>query len=197
MSTSNNKRVLAIAGMIVLAAIIRIINSMNLLPGLSYFSPLGAMALFGGAYFSKGKAFLIPLLTMFLSDLVINLLVLDGKYGWMYSGWYMVYGIFLLLVGLGRLLLKKPTIVHFLGTSLLAALLHWFIADGLVWLNGGTDLRTMTPLSRDWAGLAQCYVQGFPFMKNFLAGNLLYGSILFGSFEWMQRRLPQLQLQTN
>lgn len=187
---------LAIAGMIVLAAIIRIINSMQLIPGLGYFSPLGAMALFGGVYFSRGKAFLIPLLTMFLSDLVINLLVLDGQYGWMYSGWYMVYGIFLLLVGLGRLLLKKVTIVHFLGTSLLAALLHWLIADGLVWITGGTDLRTMTPLSRDWAGLIQCYAQGFPFMKNFLVGNLLYGSILFGSFEWMQRRIPQLRLQT-
>lgn len=163
---------------------------------LANFTPIGAMALFGGAYFkSPSKALLFPLLTLFISDLIICNLVFDGKYGFIYSGWYVVYGIFLLIVLVGRCLLQKVNLVRILGSGIIAALLHWFIADGAVWLGGGTDLRTMTPLSKDVAGLIQCYTQGFPFMKNFLLGTVAYSLLLFGLFEWMRASRPQLVLQ--
>ena len=79
--------------------------------------------------------------------------------------------------------------------SVIAAIIHWLLADLTVWIGGGTDLRTMQPLSRGIDGLMQCYVQGFPFMRNFLAGTLVYGAILFGGFEWAKRNLPQLKEQ--
>lgn len=163
---------------------------------LANFTPIGAMALFGGAYFkSPAKALLFPVLTLFISDLIICNVVFDGKYGFIYSGWYIVYGIFLLIVLIGRILLQKVNFIRIIGTAVLAALLHWFIADGAVWLGGGTDLRTMTPLSKDVAGLVQCYTQGFPFMKNFLLGTVAYSLLLFGLFEWIKASRPHLVLQ--
>jgi hypothetical protein len=178
----------------VAVAAMRIPNAAQLTPWAN-FTPIGAMGLFGGAYFnSKWKAFAFPLLTLFASDLIINMLVFGGKYGVMYSGWYIIYGIFALIVLFGKWLIKKVSVKNVVIASVVAALSHWLIADFTVWIGGGTDLRTMTPLTKDLPGLIQCYAQGFPFMRNFLAGTLVYSGIMFGVFEWMKARYAVLQL---
>lgn len=177
-------------------ATLRIPNAAQLTPWAAY-TPIGAMAMFGGAHFkNRLLAFAFPLLTLFISDLIINTLVYGGQYGVMYGGWYIVYGIFMLVVLLGKWMIPKVTVKNVLATAVVVALTHWLIADFAVWIGGGTDLRTMTPLAPDWSGLLQCYVQGFPFMKHFLVSNLLYGAIMFGSFELLQKRFPALKLQS-
>ena len=179
---------------IMLLAIMRIANSAQLTPW-SNFTPIGAMGLFGGAYFDKKwKAFLFPLLTLFISDVFINQVIFKGKYGIMYSSWYLIYGIFALIVLLGKVIIKNVTIKNVIGASIAAAATHWLLADFTVWVFGGTDLRTMQPLSRDVNGLVQCYIQGFPFMRNFLAGTIVYSGIMFGAFEWLKLKKPTLAL---
>jgi hypothetical protein len=180
---------------IIAVAAMRIPNTALSMPWAN-FTPIGAMGLFGGAYFtSKWKAILFPLLTLLISDLIINYFIFDGKYGLMYDGWYIIYGIFVLIVFFGKWMLQTVNLKNLLLAAVIAAMSHWLIADFYVWISGGIDLRTMNPLTRDWAGLFQCYAQGFPFMRNFLIGNLVYGGILFGGFELVQRRLPILKLQ--
>ncbi|MDO9374640.1 MAG: DUF6580 family putative transport protein [Bacteroidota bacterium] len=193
MSTEKiNPRFFLLLLLIVAAAAMRVPNAAQVTPWAN-FTPIGAMGLFGGAYFnSTWKKFAFPLLTLFLSDLMISQFVYGGKYGVMYGGWYWIYGIFAAIVLLGQLLLKKVTVKNIFFASIAAALLHWGLADFSVWAGGGTDLRTGLPLSRDWSGLAQCYLQGFPFMQNFLAGTLGYGALLFGSFECMKKAYPRL-----
>ncbi len=188
-----NPRFAILALFMIVVAAIRIPNAAQLTPWAN-FTPIGAMALFGGSYFtSKWKTFAFPLLTLFISDLVINVIVFDGKYGVMYGGWYIIYGIFSLIVLFGKWMIKKVTVKNIVVASLSAAISHWLIADFTVWIGGGTDLRTMTPLTKDWAGLIQCYTQGFPFMRNFLMGTLVYSGIMFGVFEWMKSKKPSLQ----
>ena len=77
-----------------IAAIRVIINFDTQISPLANFSPVGAMALFGGAYFNKQwKAFGFPLLMLFLSDLVLLQTVFkDYGNGILYEGWYWVYG---------------------------------------------------------------------------------------------------------
>src|SRR5690349_13139983 len=78
---------------------------------LSNFTPIGAMALFGGSYF-KGKArpFVFPLLTLFLSDLVLSFTVYDSyRSGLLYTGWIWTYIAFALMVLAGKLLLQQVT----------------------------------------------------------------------------------------
>lgn len=188
-----NPRFAVLALLMVAVAAMRIPNAAQLTPWAN-FTPIGAMGLFSGAYFtSKWKAFAFPLLTLLVSDLVINIVVFDGKYGVMYSGWYIIYGIFAVIVLLGKWMMKSVRVKNVLLASAIAAISHWLIADFTVWIGGGTDLRTMMPLTKDWAGLLQCYAQGFPFMKNFLAGTLVYSGVMFGAFEWMKLKKPSLQ----
>lgn len=188
-----NPRFAVLVLFMIAVAAMRIPNAAQLTPWAN-FTPIGAMGLFGGAYFSsKWKMVAFPLLTLLVSDLVINAIVFDGKYGVMYSGWYIIYGIFALVVLFGKWMMKKVTVKNVVVASLTAAISHWLIADFTVWIGGGTDLRTMTPLTKDWAGLMQCYIQGFPFMKNFLMGTLVYSAVMFGLFEWMKSKKPSLQ----
>lgn len=189
-----NPRFALLALFMVAVAAMRIPNAAQLTPWAN-FTPIGAMGLFGGAYFTKRwKAAVFPLLTLFVSDIIINTLVLNGKFGVMYNGWYWIYGIFLLITFIGKWLIKKVTIRNVLLAALSASFTHWLLADFTVWAGGGTDLRTMTPLSRDWAGLQQCYLQGLPFMKNFLLGTMVYSGVMFGAFEWMKARQPSLNI---
>lgn len=190
-----NPRFAILLILMIAVAAMRIPNAAQLTPW-SNFTPIGAMGLFGGTYFTnKWKAFSFPLLTLLISDIVINTVIFDGKYGILYGGWYIIYGIFVLIVLLGKWMIKNVTFKNVIVAATTAAVAHWLIADFAVWIAGGTDLRTMTPLTKDWSGLMQCYAQGLPFMKNFLVGNLVYGGVMFGSFELLQTRYPALRMQ--
>lgn len=194
MKQSFNPRFLTLMCFILVVALIRVLNAAELTP-VSNFTPIGAMGLFGGAYFTKRwKAFAFPLLTLLASDLVVNEVVFNGKYGVMYSGWYWIYGIFALIVFLGRSILTRISIKNVVLAAIVASLSHWILADFTVWLGGGLDLRTNLPLSRDWTGLVQCLIQGIPFMKNFMAGTLVYSGILFGGYEFIKVRFPKLAI---
>jgi hypothetical protein len=190
-------RLVVLLLIIAVVGALRIPDSMQVTPW-SGFSPVGAMAIFGGAYFtSKWKAFLFPLITLLIGDFLVSIFVHDGKYGIIYDGWYWIYAIYLLIVMAGRLLIKKVTIKNIVLASVLAAILHWLLSDLTMWIMGATDLRTMQPLSRDINGLIQCYIQGFPFMLNFLVGTLVYSGIMFGVFEWVKKNNPALQVSAS
>ena len=68
-----NTRTIVLVLMIVAAAAMRLVSYKFQV--LSNFTPVGAIALFGGAYFTdKWKAYLVVLVTLFTSDLMINYL---------------------------------------------------------------------------------------------------------------------------
>src|SRR6267378_1879428 len=104
-----NPRTIALIAFILATGLIRTYLSMDdNMFGLSNFSPVGAMAIFGGAYFNKTwKAFLFPLLTLFLSDIVLQYTVFNKPgNGLLYGGWYYVYTAFILMVLVGRMIKK-------------------------------------------------------------------------------------------
>ena len=194
MKQTLNPRFLTLLCFILAMALLRIANSAQLTPFAQY-TPIGAMCLFGGAYFpNRWKAFAFPILTLLVSDLVINKVIFQGKYGVMYNGWYWIYGIFALVVLFGKVILQKINVQNVVLAAIVASVSHWILADTTVWIGGGTDLRTMLPLSRDLAGYVQCLTQGFPFMKNFLVGTLAYSGLMFGTFELLKVRFPKLAI---
>ena len=114
--------------LMIVVATMRIPNAAQLTPW-SKFTPIGAMGLFGGAYFtSKKKAFAFPLLTLLITDLIINLFVFEGKYGAMYNLWYVIYGVFTLIVFYGKWILQKVSLKNVVIASVVAAVSHWLIA---------------------------------------------------------------------
>lgn len=52
------------------------------------------------------------------------------------------------------------------------------------------------PYTRDLQGLCKCLLLAAPLMRKLFVGNLAFGAFLFGCFELMQRRFPELQLQS-
>jgi hypothetical protein len=177
-----------IAGLVLMTALSRLmIHTDN-------FTPVGAIALFGGACFSnRWKAFLVPLLALFISDMLMQGLLYKGQYGFpLYSGWYWVYGAFAIIVLLGRWILSKVSVKNVLIAAVSGALAHWIISDFGVWLGGGFDMSTGAPYTKDGQGLLKCYIMALPYMKSFFYGTVVYSAILFGGFELAQRKYPSL-----
>ena len=149
---------------------------MRLVPHWPNFTPIAAIALFGGAYINrKDLAILIPLVALFLSDLILGL----------HAFLIPVYASFALTVGLGMLLRKKisgPTVIL---ASLVSSLLFFVITNFAVWAIG-------LNYAKDFSGLVQCYTMALPFFLNGTVGDLFYTGILFGGFAFAQQRFPEL-----
>lgn len=190
-----NPRTTVLVLFILLAALFRLLNTASTFSSLVNFTPIGAMAIFGGTYFNtRWKGYLFPLLTLFISDVIMMKLIYPGSgNGLLYSGWYWTYGAFALMVLIGKYI-KKVSFKSVILAAVAAALTHWIITDFGVWMGGGLDITTGQPYTHDLPGFIQCYVLAIPFMKNMLIGNIIYGSILFGGFEYLQNRYPVLQV---
>ena len=152
---------------------------------LSNFTPVGAIALFGGAYFTdKWKAYLVPLLTLFLSDIALNSLYSGHLEVWNNSS-IMVYVCFAAIVFIGTLI-KKVNVLNVFLASLVAVVLHWLL----------TDLPFGNLYPHTFAGYGQSVIAAIPFEKNMLFGDLLFGLILFGGFEFAKNKYNVLRTKT-
>ena len=189
-----NLRTAVLILMIVITAVLRVLYTGKTLSPMADFTPIGAMALFGGSYFKdRWKAYFVPLGILLLSDLVLMQTVYkDFNHGFLYGGWGWIYASFALMVLIGNYV-KKVTVKSVVVAAVAAALTHWIVSDFGVWLGGGTDITTGRPFTRDANGLAMCYYLAIPYMRNMLIGNLLYSALLFGGFELLQKRYPRLQ----
>jgi len=174
----------------VISMIVLLAALSRLIPHPANFAPIGGMALFGAAYYShRYWAYLIPIISMWISDLILNNVVYGQYFDhfvWFYSGSLFTYGAFALIVLLGTFTLKKVKPIN-LGLSALGASVLFFLVSNFgVWFSSG-----MYPNTAE--GLAACYAAGLPFLKNTVLGNLFYSALMFGSFELSVRRFPKLQ----
>jgi hypothetical protein len=165
-------RALLLTGIVVAAAMLRIIpHPMN-------FAPIGALALFGGAYFSsKRAAFAVPLLSLMAGD------AFTGFHRLMIY----VYASFLVSVAIGLWLRHKKSVPR-IGVATLAGAIQFFlITNFAVWVTStGNYPKTA-------AGLAACYVAGIPLFWNTLAGDTFYVALLVGVMALAEKQFPSLR----
>lgn len=170
--------------LILLAALSRLI------PHPSNFAPIGGMALFGAAYYNRHYwAYLVPIVSMWISDLILNNVVYGAyfdRFVWFYDGAWFTYGAFVLIVLLGTFTLKKVRVPNLLFSALGASVIFFLVSNFGVWFSG-----TMYP--KDFGGLIACYTAGIPFFKNTVMGDLFYTALLFGAFELSARHFPVLK----
>ncbi len=162
------------------------------------FSPVGALALFGGTYFSRRyTSYLFPLLILLISDVILmQTIFAEYSSGLLYDGWVWNYGSFVLMVWIGEKFKKRVSFLSILITSILAGLVHFIFSNFGVWMNGGIDLSTSLPYAKNWSGLLSCYLAAVPYFRNLLFGNLFFGALLFGGFELAQFIYPKLQFRS-
>lgn len=173
----------------VLCMLLLLAVASRLIPHPANFAPMGAMALFGSAYFSrKYLAILLPIIATWVSDLFINNVIYAKYYPnftWFYEGFYWQYGTYVLIGLLALLIFKKVNLKRVLAGSLVSVLLFFIITNFGCWLGSSTYPQNL-------AGLLECYAMGIPFLKGTLLGDLFYCSVLFGSFEFLKYKVPAL-----
>ena len=144
----------------------------RLIPHPMNFAPITAIALFGGMYFDRRIAPVLPFAALLLSDAVLGF----------YSGIEWVYGSFLLVTLLGMFASSRKSVGVIAGSTLTGSVLFFLITNFGVWQSGVFYARTA-------AGLAECYIAALPFFRNAVAGDLFYAAVLFGTYELAARRL--------
>src|ERR1700712_161913 len=121
-----NTRTVVLVLMIVAAAAMRLVTY-KFPYILSNFTPVGAIALFGGAYFTdKWKAYAVVLASLITSDLIINYLYFSKIELFPSSIW--LYACFAIMIFIGTLI-KKVNIASITLASFAGILVHWLIMD--------------------------------------------------------------------
>ena len=146
---------LGVISLIVFASFTRI------LPHMPNFTPIGAMALFGGAYLkNKYHAFLIPVLSLWVSDVIINNFILSyyNEFTWFYPGFIWQYASFILIIIVGYFFLNKLNFKNVFITTISSSILFFIITNFGVWISG-------TMYTFDLQGLINCYVMALPFSR--------------------------------
>ncbi len=164
----------------------------------STFSPLGALAMFGGAYFTKrSSSYLFPILILLLSDLILmNTIYAEYKSGFLYNSWYWTYGSFALMVWVGEKMKNRISVKNVAMGCLTSGVIHFLVSNFGVWLNGCVSVASGLIYPHTFSGMMGCYIQAIPYFKTFLIGNVVYSLFLFGGFELAQAKFEVLRLKT-
>ena len=175
---------------IVIVFLILLASFSRIIPHMPNFTPIGAMALFGGAYLkNKYHAFLIPIASLWLSDLVLNNFIYSyySDFTWFYPGFLWQYISFILIILMGYFFLKKLNFKSLFVTTIFSSLLFFIVTNFGVWLSG-----TMYPL--DFQGLITCNVMALPFYEGTLLGFIIYSTFLFGVLEFSKNKFQTLKI---
>lgn len=148
-------RKLPIPEIIVIASAILL----RLLPHPANMAPIGALALFGGAYIDKKYAFFLPILALLLSDMILGF----------HSTMIFVYGSFLITGAIGYFLRKHKTFGALTLGSLTSSTVFFLITNTGVWLTTPSFVY-----AKSLSGYMNCLAMGLPFFRYTILGDLLY-----------------------
>jgi hypothetical protein len=176
-----NKQLIVIAVVMVLAAALSRVAFYPI-----NFSPVIAMALFGGAVIKDKKlAFALPLFAMLIADFLFEITnIAPGFWGW---GQVVGYGILAVITMFG-FNLKKITALKVAGFSIASSLIFFFLSNSSVWLLAGTAYP------RSIEGWMACLAAGVPFLEKGLLTDLLYSGVFFGGYVLARHYMMKKQI---
>ena len=131
------------------------------------FAPIAGLSLFSGANLSKKQAFLIPLLSMFISDLILGL----------HSTMLYVYLSFVFIVFIGFSIKKRQNFYSLIISSFFYSFLFYLITNFGVWVSTEIYPKSIN-------GLIQSYVLAIPFFRNTVLSDFLYTILFFYGYRF-------------
>jgi hypothetical protein len=159
---------------LLILAIVLAAAALRILPHPRNFAPIGAIALFGGAYFSsKRAAIVVPLLSLVAGDVFTGL----------HQLLFYVYGSFLI----GFLLRRKKSLPRISAATLAGAVQFFLVTNFAVWV------KSIGNYPKNPGGLAECYLAGIPLFWNTLAGDAFYAVLLFGAMALAEKWFSSLR----
>lgn len=148
------------------------------------FAPVAAVALFSGVYLGKRASLLAPVAAMVISDAFL------GFHNLVFFTW----GSMALVGVIGWWVRDRKNSRMIVAGSLAGSALFYVITNFGAWLTNHGGLYTY-----DLAGLTQGFINGLPFLRNTVAGDLFYAGVFFGIAElamaWERSRAKRLAAQ--
>ncbi len=181
---NQTRNILLCAGLIVAAAVWRIVNAEMEWYNLT---PMVAIGIFCGAILkNKSYAYILPLAAYFISDAYMQIVHGNGFYG---ISQFFVYGGMALVVALGTFV-KKQSALNVMGYSIGGSLLFWLISNLGVFFSGYYGFS--------FSGFVNTFVMALPFLNkdgvstelfvNAIAGNLIFSLIIFGAYALLKTK---------
>lgn len=153
----------------------------RVLPHPPNMTSVGAASLFSGARLRGWQAYLVPLITMAVSDPLLGKIYGFHPFSVLTP---LVYASFLINVWIGRRLCATESPWRIGGSALAGSVQFFLLTNFGVWLVGGGHSYPHT-----LAGLAACYVAGIPFFGWTALGDLGYSAVLFGVHSTLTQRV--------
>ncbi len=138
----------------------------RLIPHAWNFTPVTSVAIFAAIYLSKREAVVLPLAIRFVSDAIIGFFSLPLMMA--------VYGSHLFGVVMGRWVRKKKTLFRLIVGPLLSATI-FFLVTNFAWF--------YESYPHTFHGILQSYMNGLPFFRGTLLGDVFYTLVLVGGYE--------------
>lgn len=172
---SNKHLILTLIALIIVAALYRII------PGRPFgFAPQWAMSLFAGAVIKDKKwALAIPIFSLFISDMIYQLLFIKGlsSIPGLYPGQITNYILFAGMTLIG-FFMKKISVANIVLFSLIICMTFFLLSNYFVWSNNAGFFRPKTI-----NGLILTYIDGLPFLGYSILSTFVFSAILFGGWK--------------
>jgi len=169
--------------LVVVAAVYRVI------PGRPVnFAPQIAMALFAGAVIKDRLwAIALPILSMVLSDLLYQVLYINGftDIPGFYVGQWQNYILFAGITFIG-FMIKKIKVLNVLLASLAAPTAFFIVSNFVVW-SGWQGTRGLNR-PKTFEGLMMCYADALPFYLNSVYACIFFSAVLFGTYVLIRRK---------
>ncbi len=143
---------------------------------ISNFAPLAAIALCGGAYFPGKYKFAVPLLALFVSDIVLNIHYSASLLDPLILGRYLALAV---VVCLGATLQSRTSLKTLLPASVAGSIIFYLITNSFSWLSDPGYVNS-------FGGLIQALTVGLPaysatptwmFFRNSFVSDLFFTSV--------------------
>ncbi|NOT52714.1 MAG: hypothetical protein HOP10_15730 [Chitinophagaceae bacterium] len=160
-------------------------------PEWSGFSPFIAIALFSGFIIKERNiSFLLPLLALFVSDVIIQALYVNGEFAFagFYTGQWKNYLLLLLLTLIGWLLKGRNYTTLGIG-AVAAPTVYFLVSNFMVWQAASEQWY-----SRDFNGLMICYDAGLPFYRNSIIATFVFLPVILFLYNYLAKRKTELTL---
>ncbi len=175
--------------LVVTSALVKIICAPQI--NLSGFTAVIAVSLFAGLRIQDKKlAFLFPLLTLFISDVLLQALhaVNVFPYEGFYSGQIINYVLFIVLTLIGIALRNYKT-AGVIAAAFIGPTVFFLLSNLIVWKTQGAAMG----YNKDISGLWQSYSFGLPFYRNSLISTFIFLPVFIMLYNWFMYRKFVLQ----
>jgi hypothetical protein len=168
--------------LVIVSTLVKVICAPQI--NLSGFTAVIAVSLFSGvAVQNKKLAFLLPLLTLFISDVLLaafhamNLFPFPGFYGGQIINYILLLAVTLIGIGLRNYKIAGIIAAAFIGPSV-----FFLLSNFIVWKTGARSMG----YNEDISGLWQSYSLGLPFYRNSLISTFIFLPAFVAAYNLVQ-----------